>query len=128
MTKSNLVLKVFSWVADLLHKWADTFGVSYQTVNVVVYYIIIPLNWAMMIDYLCNTHAFATFYAGFWLVVVFGVKNFRKFCEDVFDLSVSFLLFFDRFKSNYLFTSIVVCVLVPLAIYLFLLYQVISTL
>jgi hypothetical protein len=128
MTKSNLVLKVFSWVADLLQKWADTFGISYQTVNVVVYYIIIPLNWTMMIDYLCKTHAFTMVYGGIWLITIFAVKNFRLFCNDIFSLSVDFLLFFDRFKSNYLFTSIVICVFVPLAIYLFLLYQVIITL
>ena len=128
MTKSNLVFKVFNWVATLLHTLANKFGLTYQTVNVVIYYILIPLNWLMMIDYLCNTHAFALFYAGIWLVVAFAVKNFRKFCEDVFDLSVSFLLFFDRFKSNYLFTSIVVCVLIPMAIYLFLLYQILITL
>ena len=46
-----MVKQIFSSVAKSLLMVGRKTGLTYNEVNILVYYLIIPLSWAMMFDY-----------------------------------------------------------------------------
>ena len=46
------MLPIFAVVAGLEHIIAKLTGATYNEVNIIVYYLIIPVSWAVMIDYI----------------------------------------------------------------------------
>jgi hypothetical protein len=109
---------IFKLVADLLYKLAKVTGVSYNQINVLVYYFLIPLSWFMLLDFYFSffylTFSFSLFIIGFKV----GCKNFREFSDILFMKSVHFLNFFNRFGSNYHKSSVWICVSLPLLVYI----------
>ena len=41
---------IFAAVAAALYGMAHVLGITYNTANIVVYYLAIPLSWALMLD------------------------------------------------------------------------------
>ena len=46
------MLPIFAIVAGAEHVIAKVTGLTYNEVNIIVYYLFIPLSWAVMIDYI----------------------------------------------------------------------------
>ncbi|MFM7015042.1 MAG: hypothetical protein ACKOX3_01830 [Bacteroidota bacterium] len=117
-----MIKKIFRIVAGALWLMGRFTGMTYNEMNIIVYYFVIPYSWLFMLDGIFGVHYCAmvggVFYFLFWL----AIKNFKSFCDDVFDLSVRFLNSFNKFGSNYVASSFWICVAIPILIYGLLIY------
>lgn len=115
---------VFGIVCLFLQLCAKLFHATYNTVNVVAYYYLIPLSWAYLLDrYLRLPYTLSVLYTGIWIgIVLMTLGRFQSWCDIVFMKSVDFLLWFKRMKWNYHVASVIICVLIPMAVYIFLMW------
>jgi|GEM_PF-673656 len=115
--------RIFDRVVTVLMRYARYFRISYYTVNIIVYYILIPLSWLILLDLIFDFHylkiAFVLFCIGFALYC----KDFEAFSLNLYKKSVRFLIYFNRFGSNYVASSVWICVVVPILIYVILIYR-----
>jgi hypothetical protein len=104
----SIVQQSLEWVAKKTHR-------TYNEVNIILYYFLIPLSWAIMIDYIFSLPLiFSISYSLFSIIVAVSCENFTKFCNWLFDKSVDFIDYFgDYYKS-----SVWLCVAVPFVIYI----------
>ncbi len=100
------------WVAKITHR-------TYNEINIIVYYFIIPLTWTLMIDYVFSLPLIISIaYSLLCISVALSRKNFRKFCDWLFNKSVNFI---EHFGDYHLF-SVLLCVVLPLVIYIVLIF------
>ena len=115
---SSAAMDFIFWVVEAgLRKTASLLGRTYNEMNVIVYYGIIPLTWVLMLDYILSIHWFTFGFICFVLGVISSCGHFTLYCDRVFAKSVDFLLAFNRIGSNYTSASVWVCVAAPIAVY-----------
>ena len=120
-----LALPVFGFVAGTEHIIAKFTGATYNEVNIVLYYLLIPLSWMIMIDYLTNLPFLTPMFVMAWIIFLWKDKmRFRERCDWIFSKSVEFLLWFKRIGWNYVVSSVVICVVIPILIYIELIYAI----
>ncbi|MBK1884528.1 hypothetical protein JIN85_19080 [Luteolibacter pohnpeiensis] len=106
----NLVFRI---VADGLNWIASVTGFTYNEINIIVYYIILPFIYVALVDRILKKHFFKIAYAIVWVVLIVFIPNFRAFSDTLFQASVDFLLFFGYVGLNYVAASVVICVILP---------------
>lgn len=112
-----VLLPVFAVVAGLEYAIAKLLGTTYNVVNIVVYYLLIPLSWAAMIDYITKLPFLTPMYIIAWIVFLWKDKmTFRDRCDWTFMKLVDFLLRFKAIGWNYIVSSVIICVVVPILI------------
>ena len=47
-----IMMPIFAVVAGIENVIAKLIGLTYNEVNIIVYYLLIPLSWVVMIDYI----------------------------------------------------------------------------
>lgn len=120
-----VVTPVFAVVAGIEHIIAKLTGLTYNEVNIIVYYLLIPLSWAVMIDYIAGLPFLSPMYIMAWVIFLWkDPMTFRDRCDWAFMKSVDFLLLFKRIGWNYIVSSVIICVIVPLLIYIELIYAI----
>ncbi len=120
-------IPIFALVAGAEHIIAKLTGSTYNEVNIVVYYLIIPLSWTVMVDYITMLPFLTPMYIIAWIVFLWkDPMKFRDRCDWAFDKSVDFLLWFKRIGWNYVVSSVIICVVVPFLIYIELVYAIIN--
>lgn len=109
---------IFRKVADALRKAASVVGITYNEINIIIYYMLIPLTWSIMLD-ICLSAPIATFAFVFvWAGIMIGTwGRFREWSDRAFMRSVDFLNFFNRWGGNYVLNSVIICVVVPILVY-----------
>ncbi len=114
--------RIFTIVADALRSLARLTGFTYNEINVLLYYFFIPFTWLILLDIILHIHYLKI--AGFIFCLGFfaGCKDFKEYSDWLFFKSVIFLNFFNRFGSNYIKSSVWICVSVPIFIYAILFY------
>ena len=113
-----VMLPIFAIVAGVEHIIAKVTGMTYNEVNIIVYYLLIPLSWAVMIDYITMMPILTPMYIIVWVVFLWkDPMKFRDRCDWAFMKSVDFILWFKRIGWNYIVSSVVICVVVPGLIY-----------
>lgn len=129
-TKS--ILWIFAIVAAGLLWTAKKMNLTYNAINVIVYYWIVPATWTIMIDWKIDCWVQTPVYTGFfpaltvflcvtWVGILMATARFfNKWCDFVFDVSVDFLNYFNRWGGNYQLNSVIICVAIPFLIYLIL--------
>ena len=123
-----VMIPVFAIVAGIEHIIAKLTGLTYNEVNIIVYYLIIPLTWTLMIDYLTKMPFLTPMIIIGWIIFLWKDKmKFRDRCDWAFDKSVDFLLYFKKIGWNYIVSSVIICVVVPVLIYVELIYAIINT-
>ena len=110
----NLIFKI---IANSLSIIGKKTGLTYNEVNIIVYYFIIPFSWLCLLDIIFNFYYFKIAFAIFTLGFIIGCRNFKTYSDWLFDKSVSFLNYFNRFGSNYIASSLWICVSLPIVIY-----------
>lgn len=116
-----IVLSVFGATAASLRIIAKCLHLTYNEVNIIGYYLIIPLTWCMMVDCLYQLPILTTLWVALWTyIIITKRKFFSKWCDTVFQLSVEFLLKFQRIGWDYWTASVIICVVVPILIYIIL--------
>ena len=109
---------VFAIVANSLNQIAKKFGITYNEINIIVYYLLIPLSWAIMVDFIIKLPIFTPLTIIVWTAIIIVKRNcFREWCDAFFVQSQKFLLWFRRIGWNYIVSSVIICVIVPLLIY-----------
>jgi hypothetical protein len=114
--------RIFYNVANDLMGFAKIFKITYNEINIIVYFFLVPFSWLVLLDLIFGFHYMKIGFGIFSLVFFILCKDFRSFSNKLFRQSVNFLNYFNRFGSNYIISSVWVCVFVPASIYAFLIY------
>ena len=116
--------KCFRKVANFLLYLAKKTKLTYNEVNVIIYYFIIPLTWCMMIDYIIHIPLFTLLWIVLWIIIYKLVKpSFREWCDMIFKLSQRFICFFGEYVKY----SVIICVILPILIYFLLVLIIVLT-
>ena len=102
----NLTVKVLLFIGKVFH-------LSYNAVNIIIWYMTFPMFWMAILDYKLHQILFVPI----WLLLCLGLgyvqrKKFNRFCDLLFKLSQEFILSF----GNYYLWSVIICLLIPLLI------------
>lgn len=114
-----MFLKQFNYTAKALIKLAQLLHLTYNEVNIIVYYMIVPLTWAVMLDFIIGSWPWITIA---WAIVCllliwWNRKRFSKWCDWAFKKSVDFLESFGFMGWDYCKASVIICVFIVLIIY-----------
>lgn len=122
-----MVKQVFTVVANSLLWIGQKTGLTYNEVNILIYYLFIPLSWTIMVDCMINKPYTSAALAFTWLGIFIATRHtFREWCDWAFRDSVDFLNWFNRLGGNYVLNSVIICFIVPLMIYGILIYLLMS--
>lgn len=118
-----MINSIFNIVAQSLLRIGKKTGLTYNEVNILVYYLLIPLTWTVMFDCWLGLPITTAMLTCVWIGIFIATRHkFRLWCDRVFNASVDFLNWFNRWGSNYVLSSVIICVVIPIAIYAFLIY------
>lgn len=121
-----ITLPIFAIVAGIEHLIARMTGTTYNEVNIIVYYLVIPLSWTIMLDYITKMPFLTPLFILAWIVFIWKDKmEFRARCDLAFKRSVDFLLWFQNIGWNYIVSSVIICVVIPILVYIELIYAII---
>lgn len=115
--------KTFWIVANSLNRIAYNTGTTYNKINIILYYLIIPLTWAVMLDIIIGYPVFTILTILIWSFIFYKTwKYFREWCDVGFRKSQEFLFWFKRIGWNYIVASVIICVIIPVFVYILLTY------
>lgn len=121
-----VMIPIFGIVAGIEHVIAKLTGLTYNQVNIIVYYLLIPLSWTVMLDYITMMPFLTPMFIIGWVIFLWkDPMRFRNRCDWAFKKSVDFLLYFKKIGWNYIVSSVIICVVVPVLIYVELIYAII---
>lgn len=121
-----IMIPIFGFVAGIEHVIAKLTGLTYNQVNIIVYYLLIPLSWTVMLDYITMMPFLTPMFIIGWVIFLWkDPMRFRNRCDWAFKKSVDFLLYFKKIGWNYIVSSVIICVVVPVLIYVELIYAII---
>lgn len=116
-----MIKLIFSIVANGLLWTGKKIGLTYNEVNILVYYLLIPLSWTLMLDFWLGIPVTTCALLCIWLGIFIATRHtFRIWCDWAFQDSVNFLNYFNRWGCNYVLSSVIICVAIPIAIYVLL--------
>ncbi|WP_055436745.1 hypothetical protein [Lacinutrix algicola] len=92
-------------------------GFSYKEINIIVWFIIIPLSWAYLIDKIYKFNYLKIVTSIIISLTLLFTDDFTVFSNWLFDISADFLRSFNVVGSNYIASSVIICVLIPIVIY-----------
>lgn len=123
-----VILPIFAVVAGVEYIIAKLTGSTYNEVNIIVFYLLIPLSWTVMIDYLTKLPFLSPMFVLAWIVFLWkDPMKFRNRSDWAFMKSVDFLLWFKRIGWNYVVSSVIICVIIPILVYVELIYAIIKS-
>ena len=109
---------IFELVENVLRCISIITGLTYKEINIIVYYIIIPFSWMILIDKILKFHYLKIIYGLATIFTLVVIKDFSIFSDWLFLKSVAFL----RFFGDYTVSSVMICVFLVILIYLILIY------
>lgn len=113
-----MVKSIFAIVANSLFSIGRKTGLTYNEVNILVYYLLIPLSWTIMLDCWLGIPVATGMLLCIWTGIFIATRHtFRLWCDRAFMDSVDFLNLFNRWGSNYVLSSVIICVVIPIIIY-----------
>ena len=113
-----MITFTFRLVATALYNIAQMFGMTYNEVNVLAYYLLIPLSWTIMLDMYIGLPLTTGALLYIWIGIRIGTwGHFREWCNWAFMRSVDFLNYFNRWGGNYVLNSVIICVVIPVLVY-----------
>ena len=114
-----IVSNIFRKVANVLLRGASALDITYNEINIIVYFLLIPISWTIMLDFYLGYPITTCALAFIWLGIKLGTwGRFREWSDWAFMRSVDFLNFFNRWGGNYVLNSVVICVVVPVFVYI----------
>lgn len=113
-----MITFTFRLVATVLYNIGQLFGMTYNEVNILAYYLLIPLTWTAMLDIYIGLPLTTGALLCVWVGIMIGTwRVFDVWCDWVFMRSVDFLNYFNRWGGNYVLNSVIICVVIPIIIY-----------
>jgi hypothetical protein len=117
---------IFNFVANGLLFVGKKTRLSYNEINIIVYYFAIPFSWLCLLDIIFNMHHLKIAFVIFTIGFIVGCRNFKEYSDWLFEKSVSFLNYFNKYGSNYIASSVWICVSLPIIIYGILIFLIIK--
>jgi len=111
---------VFIWLQGL----SNITGLTYREINIIVYFILIPLSWIFLYEHPINKYKISIIYiivSVFWILLSILTIGFNNVCDWLFLRSVDFLNSFPFVNDgnlNYIVSSVIICVVIPVLIYI----------
>ncbi len=103
---------------------SEVTGLTYNEINIIVFYIVIPLSWIYLYELQKKSYKFTisaiTFYV-LAVIILSLIYGFKYFSNILFATSVHFLYqfpFTNKPDYDYVIASVVICVFVPILIYI----------
>ena len=114
-----MIIKLFNGTANVLMKLAQKLHLTYNEVNIIVYYMLVPLTWGVMLDFIIGIWPWLTvaWAAVCLLVTWWNRKHFSQWCDWAFHKSVDFLEGFRFMGWDYCKASVIICVFFIAVIY-----------
>ena len=109
--------KIFELTYEFLIFLSSITGFSYKEINIIIWFILIPLSWTFLIDTIKGKHYFKIGFSLIIFLVLICIKDFSEFSNKLFDVSADFLRSFNPVGMDYTAASVVICLLVPLVVY-----------
>lgn len=104
---------IFHIIYLMLKAISAATGLTYNEINIVVYYFIIPLVLLFLVDRIIKKYIFSPGIILIWILLLFITPDFSRFSDRLFDASVVFLNSFSSVGWNYIVASVMVCVVAP---------------
>ena len=112
------MLYIFTRIVDALVFISGKTGISYNQVNIILYYMLIPLSWAVILDIYIGIPLTSLVILLIWTLLLLGKRgHFHEWCETAFYRSVAFINYFNRWGGNYILNSVTICVVFPILVY-----------
>lgn len=108
---------IFNSVAYTLNIFANKTGLTYEEINIIVYYFIIPFTYVILIDKYFKKHYLKISFIIVSVIFFISIKSFKNFSEWLFEKSAIFLNSFNFLGMDYYYASVVICVFVVILIY-----------
>lgn len=114
-----MITTIFNKTALILYRIAEKVNLTYNDVNIIVYYMLVPLSWFIMLDFILHCWPLlsvlwtSTCLSAIW----WHRQDFSNWCDWAFQKSVDFLLWFRHIGWDYYKASVIICVIVPIIIY-----------
>lgn len=104
---------IFYAVMIALEWLAAHTGFTYAEINIIVYFMLLPLLFASALDGILHRHWLKIAVVGAWVLALMAIPDFRAFSNRAFDVCAAFLNGFAVFGLGYVAASVVVCVILP---------------
>ena len=114
--------KIFIVVRDILEWLANISRFSYMAVNIIVYYFVIPFIYFIILDQILGAHYFKISFLIIISITLLRIRDFELFSDWLFRKSADFLVSFSSIGMNYTVASVIICVFIPLAVFLVLFF------
>ena len=111
----QIVYSFLKWIAEIT-------GLTYNEVNIIAYYIVLPFAYVVLADRILKRHLLKIIYVVGVAVCLLNIKDFAKFSDRQFQISVDFLLSFQVLGWNYIVSSVLICVVFPAIVFLVMLH------
>ena len=113
-----MITLTFRLVATVLYNIATLLGMTYNEVNILAYYLLIPLTWTVMLDKYIGLPLTTGALLYIWIGIRIGTwGHFLEWCDWAFMRSVDFLNYFNHWGGNYVLNSVIICVVIPVLVY-----------
>jgi uncharacterized membrane-anchored protein len=110
-TTFQIVYSLLKWIAEVT-------GFTYNEVNIIAYYIILPFAYVILADRILRGHVLKILYVVAVSVCLFLIADFTEFSDWLFQKSVDFLLSFQFLGCNYIVSSVLICVAFPAVVFI----------
>lgn len=107
---------IFKFTYQFLKYLEGITGFTYREINIIIWFFIIPFVWLLLLDKIKNTHKFKIIASTLIVVILLLIPNFNSFSNQLFSLSQDFLNMFNALGSNYVKSSVIICVVLPIII------------
>ena len=107
---NKIILILFLITAKILEIISRKFKISYETVNIILYYVLIPL----ILGFIISIYLFIIILI-FWIIIY--ILHIPNFSQKLFVYSQQFILFF----GVYFVCSVFLCIFIPIVITIILL-------
>ncbi len=120
--KGKFILFLFLIIAKSLYRIAELTKLTYNQINVVVYFFIVPFVYLAILDHHFDFHYIKAAAAFITLGFFIGCRDFAAYSDWLFAQAVKFLQYFKRYGISYESASIWFCVVLPILLFLALLW------
>lgn len=104
---------LFSLTVQLLQAIAAATGLTYNEINIIIWYMLLPLVYLALLDRILRWHVLKIGFILGWIAVLAIVRDFDLLSDRLFAWSVEFLRLFAVVGMNYLVASVIICLVLP---------------
>lgn len=105
--------RLFQVVHEMLLWMAAVTRLSYEEINILVYFLVIPAIYCALLDRIFKRPIFLPLLLALATVTLIAVPSFSNFSDWLFDESVAFPNGFTVIGWNYTIASVMLCVVFP---------------